>query len=338
MGMAFPLEGLPRGERGGEPSRAQSEASLDGDGGDAPSLHVPQKQPAGRGLDYHKAHMTPKPLTVRKKLLERRVLMKDAIRLATGEHGGIDGNTVNADFAWKCDTPVRVESFARNDVLADGSVTQAERLNVDRDVPCRKCAGCLRHRASLWKWRATRELATAQRTWFATWTLRPEVHVLFRYRAIQRLADTQVSFDTLSEIEQWREQQSEGSRELTLMLKRLRRAGARIRYLIVAEAHKSGLPHWHGLLHEAPASLPVLKRELESAWPHGFCRFTLVKGSDRASAGYVTKYLSKSMLCRVRGSIRYGRPPQEVGDPRGSRENMPPPHKPVGRLDFSPLE
>lgn len=47
---------------------------------------------------------------------------------------------------------------------------------VDLEVPCRMCAACLAARRNLWAYRAKVEHAEAARTWFGTFTLRPEEH------------------------------------------------------------------------------------------------------------------------------------------------------------------
>ena len=56
----------------------------------------------------------------------------------------------------------------------------------------------------------------------------------------------------------------ECARSVTLWLKRLRRSrsAGSVRYLLVAEAHKSGQPHFHVLLHEYGQPIPA--RELEA--------------------------------------------------------------------------
>lgn len=95
------------------------------------------------------------------------------------------------------------------------------------------------------------------------------------------------------------------TKELTLWLKRVRKqSAASIRYLLVCEAHKSGLPHYHILVHQV-GEVPVLKKHLED-WPHGFTQWKLVNDLTSTS-GYVTKYLLKEARARLRASVRYGR-------------------------------
>lgn len=93
--------------------------------------------------------------------------------------------------------------------------------------------------------------------------------------------------------------------EITKYLKRVRKkSGAPLRYILVAEAHKSGLPHYHMLIHECDPSRQVRHKDLTAAWSWGFTRFKLVETSN--TAWYVCKYLSKAQLARVRASVRYG--------------------------------
>ena len=63
---------------------------------------------------------------------------------------------------------------------------------------------------------------------------------------------TKGDFDTLSDGEQFRLIHNEIGKEFTLYFKKLRKAAknTRLRYLLVAEAHKDGFPHYHAFLHE----------------------------------------------------------------------------------------
>ena len=49
----------------------------------------------------------------------------------------------------------------------------------------------------------------------------------------------------------------------------------------------------------------MTKRILEDAWKLGFTSFKLVEPAS-STASYVTKYLTKSALARVRASVHYG--------------------------------
>lgn len=146
----------------------------------------------------------------------------------------------------------------------------------------------------------------APRTWFATFTARPHAHYEMQCRAIDHMARRAVSEAMLSPADIKRETHNQFGRELTKWLKRLRKnSRAKIRYLLVQESHKSGLPHYHMLIHEV--AKPVRWRDLVAAkWDHGFQKFKLVK-DDSVAAGYVTKYVSKSNEARFRASFRYGR-------------------------------
>jgi hypothetical protein len=182
------------------------------------------------------------------------------------------------------------------------------------------------------------EQQTSTRTWFVTLTLNPASHSRMALRACHRLAAQGTDFDALEEKEAFRERHAECSTELTLWLKRVRMAAAidhrqsarlaegcnstpgqlcpchnlsdfrvPLTYLLVAEAHKSGLPHYHLLISEHEESRPVRARHLKSQWRLGFSDVKLVAQDDEGrSAAYVAKYLAKSALARVRASVGYG--------------------------------
>jgi hypothetical protein len=80
-----------------------------------------------------------------------------------------------------------------------------------------------------------------------------------------------------------------------------------MRFLLVAEAHKTGLPHYHALIHEVDPERPVRSRILRQQWTLGFSQCKLVaQGDETKSASYVAKYLAKSAAARVRASQGYG--------------------------------
>lgn len=175
------------------------------------------------------------------------------------------------------------------------------------ETKCRRCPTCLRHRAAHWRIRAEGEINAAPRTWFGTLTLRPEEQFKAKLRAELRLSGGGTRFIDLSPDQQFSEVHREISRDLTLWLKRVRKeSGAKLRYCLVAEAHKSGLPHYHVLVHEVNGSYPVKERTLRKQWIAGYSLFKLV--TDKRASRYVCKYLSKSSLARVRASIDYGNP------------------------------
>lgn len=97
---------------------------------------------------------------------------------------------------------------------------------------------------------------------------------------------------------------------LTRYLKRVRRdrkddAGpVKFRYLVAAEAHRDGFPHFHLLIHEGLGSR-IPWRRLQR-WNHGHVHAKLVN-DELKSARYLAKYCAKSLLTRVRASRYYGR-------------------------------
>ena len=178
-------------------------------------------------------------------------------------------------------------------------------LWIDIDAPCRKCRTCLKRRQVHWAYRAKAELAAAPRTWFGTLTADPDWQVKFQYRAALAADARGVELMSGSSDEMFRAVTVEMGREVTKWLKRVRKnTGARLRYLLVAEAHKTGLPHMHILVHEMTES-SVKWRDLHDTWECGFSLFKLV--DDKRYANYVCKYLGKTALSRVRASQFYGK-------------------------------
>lgn len=173
------------------------------------------------------------------------------------------------------------------------------------ETPCRKCEQCLKHRSRLWAARCVAETRDAARTWLGTLTFRPEEHYAALTRASLKLSKQGDDFAALTEGQQSSARIAAMSPWITLFLKRVRKqSGARVRYCLVWEQHKSGLPHAHLLLHEVDENSTIRKRLLQAQWPHGFSNFKLV--ADPRAAGYVAKYLSKSAIARVRASGLYG--------------------------------
>lgn len=174
------------------------------------------------------------------------------------------------------------------------------------DARCRKCDACRRYRQKLWTARAIAEIKAASRTWFGTLTLGP--HVQQHFLDVLRLKGHRggYDFDALPEHEQFSMRANACGAECTKYLKRVRyESGALLRYVWVAEAHASGAPHFHCLVHEYGTAVP--KRVLRGQWTLGFTKWKLVE--HQGAAGYVCKYLYKSSMARVRASVRYGEGP-----------------------------
>lgn len=244
---------------------------------------------------------------------------------------GVAPHSWRANYAGNCQRPITVEKIGRP-LLPLGKGTHVVRTTdsaslmtlVEYEVPCRQCDNCLRRRAAHWRLRAMAEYRAAPRTWFGSLTLNPQQHsnVTNACRLVaMRNGD---DFDTFSPEAQFALRDRAIYREVKLYLKRMRTAsGASIRFLCVAEAHKNGLPHYHMLVHEA-GNTPIRHALLSGQWRIGFSQWKLV--ADPRAAGYVTKYLSKSAMARVRASAAYGNTSLDIGiskdsvtpkDPRG---------------------
>lgn len=159
----------------------------------------------------------------------------------------------------------------------------------------------------MWKARALSETRIASRTWFGTLTLRPEAHVTMLSRARVALGKQGIDMDALTFGEQFILHHNECSIEITKYLKRVRKeTGAHFRYLLVAEHHKSGLPHYHMLVHEQDGYGLVKHKALSRQWLLGFEKWRVI--TDLQEATYLCKYLSKASVARVRASRAYGTP------------------------------
>lgn len=170
---------------------------------------------------------------------------------------------------------------------------------------CRKCDKCRQARSSLWRMRAKTEIEKSTRTWFGTLTMTPTYQQHFLNVARHRLARQGVDYDALDFGEQFRERVRATSPEITKFFKRARKnSGAPLRYLWVAEYHKSGDPHFHCLIHESSEFTPIRHKVLTEAWWLGFTQFKLI--DNTIPAGYISKYLSKNACARVRASLHYG--------------------------------
>lgn len=157
----------------------------------------------------------------------------------------------------------------------------------------------------MWTAKAIAETQAAARTWFVTLTFKPEAQVRFMNLARRRLLSQGLDYDALPFGEQFTELVRYAGAEVTMYLKRVRKeAGTSFRYLCVAEHHKSGLPHFHLLLHEQ-LNGDLKHAVLSKQWSR--CGFEKTRlASSGAEAAYLCKYLSKTSVARVRASIGYG--------------------------------
>jgi hypothetical protein len=266
----------------------------------------------------------------------RRFLQTASQGLDCGAHMR-SAMTMEWDLAGRCEAPVHREMTARSTpegIKGEILKVATDRRDIEFTARCGKCRPCLKRRAAHWRYRAKAETAYAPRTWFVTLTLRPEEHFRVLCQASQRTRErTTDEFESMDEERQFQARHREISRELTLWLKRIRKqSGAKLRYCLVAERHKSGLPHYHALLHEVRSDEAVRAAVIREQWQLGFSTAKLVAQQDGdRSASYVAKYLSKSASARVRASVGYGQICAYVNPPLGiaKREN----HDPQGGVE-----
>lgn len=195
-----------------------------------------------------------------------------------------------------CEHPRPIELTARA-----GLFCTERPVGLTMFVPCRKCKTCRRVRQHSWRKRMVLEINRAQKSWFVTFTFKPEARKkLFpgpEYEVNAKIA----------------------LRQVAAYLKRLRAyvAGAlpdtKLRFVAVTELHGDGFPHVHLLLHSDSGELTyrILRK---GKWSHGFMDARLCDG---AAASYLCKYVAKEAV-RVRASIGYGR--SEPQSSEGSQE------------------
>lgn len=215
------------------------------------------------------------------------------------------------DISGGCQNPPFVEyhGAAQRNLTAQVAKERSAPYRIDMHVRCRKCEHCLKLRARLWRYRAFMEVKHSSRTWFGTLTLAPEHQFQALADATARLGKKSRKFSQLSDQEQFQYRHNAIQPHITKFFKRVRRkTDAKLRYCLVAEAHKSGLPHYHLLIHET-SDVPVRHSILQKEWKLGFSNWKLVDREEPKAVSYVTKYLAKSSLARVRASLGYGSPP-----------------------------
>ena len=186
--------------------------------------------------------------------LARRAIM-DGGRQLSQWRDGRPRRLIEWDIAMQCETPRSVELYARHSAQHGLRKTP---MCVIMHVRCRKCTWCKNMRQRFWTGRAMREYSEAPRTWMGTLTCNLDEHIKIYAAARVRHARHGVDFDGLPDREKFEARCIELGAHATLWLKRLRKHGARFRYLLIAEAHDSGStsdgmrhrPHIHMLIHE----------------------------------------------------------------------------------------
>lgn len=217
---------------------------------------------------------------------------------------GVPVTDLTGEGSVKCTNARELHMFGYPDEIAVGLGIEPNRAVSQRCfVRCRKCPECLRHRARLWTARAIDETKVSRRTWFGTLTLAPDRQTWARYSAQTTMERGGWPLEELTEERVFRKSVDLIGQEITRFLKRLRKRTP-FRYLLVTEQHKSGLPHFHCLVHEYEGALT--KRDLEAQWRYGFSHWRLLEPGEEGKCGYVAKYLAKSALTRVRASEDYG--------------------------------
>ncbi len=186
-------------------------------------------------------------------------------------------------------------------------------MRVDILTRCGRCEPCGRARAAEWRIRTQQETARAARTWFGTLTLRPDLQYRMLEIARANAGARAIPWDELDDDQRFKRQADASLKEVTKYLKRVRAmSNVPLRYVCVTEKHKSGLPHFHLLVHEVELR-PVTHRILSSQWRLGFEKWRLIPFDNLKTASYLCKYLTKTLAVRVRASKFYGQSQATVG-------------------------
>lgn len=186
-------------------------------------------------------------------------------------------------------------------------------------VRCKRCEGCMRVRQYNWVCRAAHEQAFAKRTWFVTYTFRPSERANVQRRASAMEGEHSTTMRLVAAAGEY---VSDG-------VKSLRKRKYAFRYLVVPELHQNGFPHFHGLIHDLRGDLNW--DILTDAWAHGWSVCKIVR--DANALRYVTKYLSKERLGRVRASLGYGNIGAVIDEARMIQNASPKSaHEPEGRI------
>lgn len=208
------------------------------------------------------------------------------------------------DISGKCKVPVGRVLAAR----ADSGSPDPKSLYLTLKVKCRKCDQCRDDRRYEWRMRIRNELRTSYRTWFGSMTFAPQGHFLMLTRARAKALARGVDPSEWSIRDEFLAREAEGYKEVQKFFKRVRKETAlgpkALRYVVITEPHKSGLPHYHVLVHEKFHGQNVRHKCLNHHWKMGFCNFKLVEEERRGL--YLAKYLQKDSSARVRPSGGYG--------------------------------
>lgn len=219
-----------------------------------------------------------------------------------------------------CDEPKSVDLHSRTGSSVVNRNGGDRPIGADILLPCRRCAGCLLHRARTLTAKGEVEISRSSRTWLLMLSASLDAQMM--------MGGAQP--DSQDYRQAW-------IRTFQRYMKRLRKnVGAPLRYMAVLERHKSGLYHMHVLLHEC--GVPILARILQGQWLLGSIRSTLVVHDPRRTARYVVKYLTKEPDAWIRCSNKYGAvPPTQLDalsiakrdgvSPR-QRKGSPLPHSP----------
>lgn len=236
----------------------------------------------------------------------------------------------NGDIVWKmsgsCTAPTKISSKSQ-EVFHNGKLKALPRY-VTLVVRCRKCTACRLTRSWAWSDRAAMEAAKGGRVWWCTFTLKPEFAYHAELQAIAQAKREKQDFWKLDARKQFALRTKYCRTHLTKVFMRMRKGlksgyfnsnildletgkaqaevipPLKFRTLVVAEPHKTGIPHFHALIFEG-------QQEIKALWMRHYAQdmgrnsFELCKSPIKASR-YVTGYLSKSPISIISASLGFG--------------------------------
>lgn len=245
----------------------------------------------------------------------------------------------NKDIVWKmagnCTAPAKISTKSQ-EVYYNGKLNMLPRW-VTLVVRCRKCVQCRLTRSWVWSDRAALEAAKGGRVWWCTFTLKPELQYIAELQAIEQAKNEGDEFWRLDARKQFALRTKYCRIHLSKMFWRMRKglrtgyfnknivdiggkAQAEIipplnfRYMVVAEPHQSGNPHFHALIYEQGPT------QIKSNWLNhyasitGHSSFELARSPVKCSR-YITGYLSKSPISIISASLGFGK----TQKPKGKR-------------------
>lgn len=237
-----------------------------------------------------------------------------------------------AHLAGNCTAPFERRLIGAVNAYSRRKHRKSAGIVLTEEYRCGKCGPCREHRRKTWMARAVVEHNRSARSWMVTFTLSPAWQAELSVKADKLYRQKHANADLPTSKQ---ERLDLKMRVLKRLIGRWLRVlagpgstASKRAYVLVAELHKSGEPHFHMLIHEREAG-SIFRDEdchftrrgeyfvgdesrAKKLWRFGFCRISMCK--DEAGAVYVMKYLAKTQTYRVAASQHYGAAWPDAGD------------------------